>query len=135
MGRLRRKIRDLGRAGLDLVASEIDALLADLGASGRGLLKALLFFAVATAVAFWAVGVLIYVLVQVAALWLPLWAAAGVVFLLLLFLAWLLYRIGRRVLARLETPVATVRRHVRDHVDWWQDEILPDGRRLPGDEE
>ncbi len=131
MGRWRRKVTDLGRAGLDLVVSEIDAVLSDFGASGRGLLKASLFFGAATAAAFWAVGVFTYFLVQVLALWLPLWGAAGVVVLLLLVVAILLSWIGKRVVRGLESPTATVRRHVRDHVDWWQDEILPDGRSLP----
>ena len=130
MGRWRRKVTDLGRAGLDLVVSEIDAVVTDFGASGRGLLKASIFFGAATAAAFWAIGVFTYFLVQVLALWLPLWGAAVVVVCLLLGVAVLLVWLGKRVLREMESPVATVRRHVRDHVDWWQDEILPDGRSL-----
>jgi cytochrome c biogenesis protein CcdA len=137
MGRWRRKFTSLGRAGVDLVVSEIDAVLADFAVSSRGVVKASLFFGLAAATGFWAVGMLTYFLVQVLALWLPLWGAAGVVLLLLLMAGAILYLLGRRVLRQLETPAATVRRHVRDHFDWWQDEVLAEERALPrgrGDE-
>ena len=114
----------IGQAGLDLARAETQALTGDLKGSGRTLLRIILLFAGSLFLLFWSLALAAYAAVEVAGHWLPRWAAALVVFSLLLLFAAVMGWLAWRKLHRLETPAATVRRRVADHVGWWQ-------RRLP----
>jgi cytochrome c biogenesis protein CcdA len=113
----------LGSAYLAVVQAELQAVLRDLGESGRGVLRAAVLFTVTVALGFWTVGLLVYFLVEMLALWLPRWGAVGVVFAVfvagtLAFAAACVAR-GRRI----ESPSAIVERRWRDHSSWWQEQI------------
>jgi hypothetical protein len=75
-------------------------------------------------VAFWTVGVLIAAVVAILALWLPVWGAALLVFALFAALAGALAWLGVRRLREIENPVASLRRRISDHLDWWQNTLL-----------
>jgi len=75
-------------------------------------------------VGFWLAGVFTYFLIQVIAIWLPAWAAAGVVVLALLLLAAGLAWWGWRTLKSIENPVDTVGRRLDDHLDWWEAKLV-----------
>jgi Putative Actinobacterial Holin-X, holin superfamily III len=121
-----RRFRELGDGLLAVLRAELATLQQDLARSGRHLGVALGLLGGALVILFWWVALLIALLVAVLALWLQLWAA--ILAVLLLFtagaavLAWLGWRRWRRV----ENPVETVRRHVDDHLDWWQNGLLRD---------
>jgi hypothetical protein len=73
---------------------------------------------------FWALGLLAYISVEVLALWLPRWTAALGVFFLVLVITLVLVGVARQRLRKLEKPASTVRRHVSEHVDWWETRVL-----------
>lgn len=116
-------IRELGQSVVALLRLEITALTDDLARSGRAATDGLVLAAVAFAFAFWTVGALAALVVSILAIWLPVWAAALVLFLLLLGAtggaAWR----SQQRLRRVENPVTTVTRHVDDHLAWWQDRL------------
>jgi hypothetical protein len=91
---------------------------------------ALAFFGAAALLSFWVLGLLVFLLVTLIDIWLPLSAAAGIVFVIffvaMLILGWLGYR--RYLLV--ENPVDSVKRHVDDHLDWWQNGLLAQGKTL-----
>jgi uncharacterized membrane protein YqjE len=116
-------LRALGGAFSELVGAELSALGDDLSHSGRRLGGALLLLASALFVLFWAVGLTVYLAVEVAHQWLPRWAAAAVVLGVVLLLMALLAAIGWRRLKRLEMPAALVRRRWASHRDWWSDQF------------
>jgi len=129
-------IRGVGRALLEVFRAELDALAGDLRSSGRRLSGAVVQLAVAAFLLFWAVGVLAYATIELLALWLPRWGAAGVLLALLLLVALVLGWFARRRLRDLESPVRTVRRHLDEHVDWFQDQVLQlEEREGDGEEE
>lgn len=116
--------RRLGQSVLDLLRAELDRLLAELGITARQAAVGLAFFAAAGLVGFWFVWVLTYFLMQVVAIWLPLWAAAGILVLVLLVAIAVLGFLGMRKLKGLENPVDTVGRRYDDHLDWWENRLL-----------
>jgi len=73
--------------------------------------------------------VLLYLLVQVAAIWLPHWGAALVVTLFVLLVVAVLALLGYLRLKRFESPAVTVSRRVDDHLDWWNERLLAEERR------
>lgn len=131
------QFRSLGQALLEVVRAELAELQGELAVTGRQLGIALGLFAAAAVVGFWTVAALIYFLIHLLALWLPLWAAAGVVMLLLLAAIALLGWLGYRRLQRVENPAETVRRRLDDHQDWWRHRMLPqeNGPRAAGSDE
>ena len=74
------RVQNLGSAYFAVVRAEISAALADLAESGRSLLRAALLFTITLALGFWTVGLLLYFLIEMLALWLPRWGAVGIVF-------------------------------------------------------
>lgn len=128
-------VRGVGRALLEVLRAELEALASDLRASGKRLSGAVALLAAAAFVLFWAVGVLAYAAIELLALWLPRWGAAGVLLALLLAIALVLGWLAKRRLARLESPLQTARRRLDDHVDWFQDQVLQIEERSEQEEE
>lgn len=136
--------RGLGQSLLGVIRAEIAAIEADLKSSGHRLGVALGLLSGAGLLVFWAVGLLVFAAVALLATWLPLWGAALVVFLVFAGVAALLGYLGVRHLRQLESPAASVRQRISNHLDWWQNTLLADpaldrpvsGTRLPpADEE
>jgi CHASE3 domain sensor protein len=122
--------RGLGEALLEVLRAEVATLQEDLSRSGRIAGGALALLGVALILLFWIVGLLIFVLVTVLAIWLPLWGASLVVLALFLGVAGVLSWLGVRRLKQIENPVQTFRRRVDDHLDWWQNTLLREQRPL-----
>jgi hypothetical protein len=116
--------RSLGQALFEVLRAEAEALGEDLRRSGGQLLRGLALCGGAAAVGFWTLGVLVLALIAVLAIWLPPWAAALIVAALFASTAGLLAALGWRQLRRLETPAASIRRRLDDHLDWWQSRLL-----------
>jgi hypothetical protein len=114
----------VGSAVLGLLKAELEALEAELARSGKSLGIGLGLLAAAAAVGFWTLGVATYFLIQLIAVWLPLWAASLIVTLAFAVLVAGLAIAGLRKLKRFENPVTTVRRRVEDHMDWWHGRVL-----------
>lgn len=119
----------LGQAALDLLRAEGTALRSELEGNARRLLGILFLFLGAVFALFWALGALIFSLVEVGALWLPRWAAALVLVAVLALVAWALVAIARRRASRLESPAATVRRRAEDYQEWWEQRLAGPGPR------
>lgn len=126
--------RALGAAVLALFKAEIEALERELARSGKTLALGLGLLAAAAALAFWTLGVATYFVIQLLAVWLPLWAASLVVTLLLAAVTGGLVFAGVKKLERFENPLTTARRRLDDHIDWWQNDLLDPAqpRRVPG---
>ena len=122
--------RGLGESLIEVLRAEVATLQDDLTRSGRNLGSALAFFGTALILLFWIVGLLIFVLVALLSVWLQLWAAALIVLALFLLGASLLAWIGVRHMRQVENPMQTVRRRVDDHLDWWQNGLLAQGKAL-----
>jgi hypothetical protein len=118
------KFRSLGESLFAVLRAELAALQEDLTRSGRHLGIALGLIGGAVIVLFWMAGLLLTLLVAVLSIWLKLWAATLIVFLLFALAAGLLAWLGLRRLKQVENPVQTVRRHVDDHIDWIQNNLL-----------
>ncbi len=131
------RVRGLGAAFLEVVRAELAALAADLAASGRTLVRALVLFAAAFAFAFWTLALAIYFLIEVLALWLPRWGAVGAVLALFaltaLAFAW---RAASRF-RQIEAPAAAVGRRWSAHVEWWRGRVVGEegGKVFPLDDE
>ncbi len=129
-------LQALGGAFSELVRAELAAFGDDLTRSGRRLGGALLLLVAALFVLFWAVGLTVYLAVEVAHQWLPRWAAAAVVLGVVTLLMALLAAIGWYRLKRLEGPSAMARRRWSSHRDWWLDQFpaAENGAGRRGDE-
>jgi hypothetical protein len=122
--------RGLGEALLDVLRAEVATLQEDLSRSGRIAGGALALLGVALILLFWIVGLIIFVLVALLAIWLELWAAALVVLALFVVTAGILGWMGMGRLKQVENPVQTFRRRVDDHLDWWQNTLMREQRPL-----
>jgi len=118
------KFRSLGESLFTVLRAELAALQEDLTRSGRNLGVALGLIGSALIILFWMTGLLLALLVAVLSIWLQLWAATLIVFLLFALAAGLLAWLGMRRLKQVENPAETVRRHVDDHIDWIQNNLL-----------
>jgi Putative Actinobacterial Holin-X, holin superfamily III len=116
--------RSLGQALFEVVRAEAEALGEDFRRSGVRLLRGVALLGGAAAVGFWTLGLLLFALIAVLMIWLQPWAAALIVAGLFVAAAGLLAALGLRELRRLESPAASVRRRVSDHLDWWQTRLL-----------
>ncbi len=116
--------RALGAAVLSLVKAELTALERDLARSGKRAAVGAALLGGAGAFAFWTLGVATYFLIQLAAVWLPLWAASLAITVLFAAVAAALAAIGLHKLKSFENPLTTARRRLDDHVDWWQSRLL-----------
>lgn len=129
------KFRAVGRALLEVYRAEMAELSAEMAETGRHFAWAAGFLLAAAMVAFWTVAALGYFLIQVLALWLPLWGAAGVVVLLLVLIIALLAFLGYRRLGRCENPTETVRRRLDDHRAWMEGSLLPPEIEVAADDD
>jgi hypothetical protein len=122
--------RSLGESLITVVRAEVTALQEDLKRSGGHLGVALGLLGAAALLSFWVIGLLIFLLIAALHVWLELWAAAGIVFLVfggvMAVLAWL----GVKRLGKVENPLDSVKRHVDDHLDWWQNGLLATGKTV-----
>ena len=125
LSRWRETARSIGAALLEVLAAEAGELGRDLAQSGRALRGGLILFGLAAGLAFWTIGLGLWVAVELLTLSLPAYGAALVVFgaglLSCLILVWL----GRRRLRRAEMPIQVVKRRGREHADWWRQNVLP----------
>ncbi|HSK79368.1 MAG TPA: phage holin family protein [Thermoanaerobaculia bacterium] len=112
--------RSLGESLLEVLRAELEALQKDFATSGRHFGVALGLFGGAAMLAFWIVGLLVFVLVSLLYIWLQLWAAALIVLALFAIAAVVLVSLGLRQLRKAENPIENVRRRVDDHIEWWQ---------------
>lgn len=122
--------RSLGESLIEVVRAETTALQADLKTSGRHLGIALGLLGAAVLLLFWVLGLLIFLAVAVLSVWLQVWAAALIVFLLFAAVMAVLILLGLRRLKLVENPVDSVKRHVDDHLDWWQNGLLAQGKAM-----
>jgi MFS family permease len=118
--------RSLGQALFEVVRAEAQALGEDFRRSGMHLFRGAALLGGAAAVGFWTLGLALFALIAVLMIWLQPWAAALIVAGLFAAAAGLLAALGLRELRRLESPAASVRRRVSDHLDWWQTRLLAD---------
>jgi hypothetical protein len=122
--------RSLGESLIEVVRAETTALQADLKTSGRHLGVALAFFGAAALLSFWVLGLLVFFVIALLSTWLQLWAAALIVFAVFLVAMLILAWLGVRRYQLFENPVDSVKRHVDDHLDWWQNGLLAQGKTL-----
>ena len=125
-----RRIRAMGGAFVGVVSAELSALVAELSASGRSLFRSLVIFGFGFALAFWTLGLLVYFLIELLALGIPRWGAVGIVFAFFLITASALIAWSVSRIRRIESPVATVDRRLKEHLGWWQERIA--GRQSLG---
>lgn len=122
--------RSLGESLIEVVRAETSALQADLKTSGRHMGVALGLLGTAVLLLFWVLGLLIFLAVAVLSVWLELWAAALIVLLVFVGVMAVLIVLGLRRLKLVENPVDSVKRHVDDHLDWWQNGLLAQGKAM-----
>jgi len=120
---LMRRIRSLAAALAGVVSAELQALVGDLAASGRSLLRSILLFALGFAFAFWTLGLLVYFLIELLALKVPRWGAVGIVFALFLAVAVALLIASRARLRAIESPARTIDRRLQGHLAWWKTSV------------
>jgi hypothetical protein len=129
MERWRDLFTTIGESFLELMAAELAELEGDLGRSGKLLVRIVVAFVLAAVLAVYATGGAgALAVVLLSRVW-PLWGAILAVIAALLLLASVAAAVGAVWLRRLESPLATVRRRMDSHVEWWQGEIL-DGDEL-----
>ena len=129
------RIRAVGDAFLGVVRAEIAALASDLGQSGRALVRALVWVGVAAAILFWTLGLVIYFAVELLALVLPRWGAAGIVLGLFVAASALAVFVLRRRFAAIEAPDQVVRRRMDESQRWWRERVARDDEPPADDEE
>lgn len=122
--------RSLGQALIDLAKAELATLRDELSHSGRTLAIALALFGAAAVVGFWLVGAAIYTLIQVLAIWLPLWGASLLVTGLFALVVAVLALVGAHKLKGIESPMDTAGRRWEDHLAWWNDRLLAETTAL-----
>jgi hypothetical protein len=122
--------RSLGESLIEVLRAETGALQEDLKRSGRHYGMALALFGAAALVSFWVLGLLLFFLVALLHIWLQLWAAALIVFVLFFGAMAVLGLVGRGQWRKAENPVDSVKRHMDDHLDWWQNGLLATGRTV-----
>ena len=113
-------LRSLKGSLVDVFRAELDTLGRELSLSARRLGGALLLLFFATGIALFSIGALAFAAIAALSLKMAAWAAALIVFGVLLLVAALLAYSGARQLRAIESPAQTVKRRVADHVDWWR---------------
>jgi hypothetical protein len=124
-------VRALGEAFVALLRAEAEALAQDFAHAGKALARALLLGAVAGAFAFWAIGLLVYLGVELLALVLPRWGAVAIVLGAFLLVTGGLAAWARARLRGVETPLATWQRRRADTDRWWRERFGDDDEPPP----
>ena len=126
----------LGRAVLEVAASEVSTLIDELRGSGREVAGALFLLLAALGLGLLGLGFAAQGLVGALGRYLPEWVVEGSMGVALFGGGALLWRWGKRKLARVEPPLATVKRRWREHDEWFREDVLlsPDGAEEPDDE-
>lgn len=114
--------RELIADVLDLLGAEIEDAQQELGGAFQGLAKAAALLVGALMLAFWVVALVAATLIVVLSIWLPPWASALIVTIVVLLTTGLLAWLGLRKLGAQPNPVEIVMRRVRNHLAWWRDE-------------
>jgi hypothetical protein len=122
--------RSLGESLIEVVRAETSALQADLKSSGKHLGIALGLLGTAVLLLFGVLGLLIFLAIAVLSIWLQLWLAALIVLVVFAGIMGVLIVLGLRRFRLVENPVDSVKRHVDDHLDWWQNGLLAHGKAL-----
>lgn len=115
--------RELAGDVLSLLDAEVVAARGELAAGGKRAGKALALFGAAASILIWLPAILGYVLVRTLAQWMPDWAAGLVVLLFFVLVAGVLATIGWLWLRRVENPLDTITRRLREHLRWWREEV------------
>lgn len=123
----KRRIVALGSSLNELLRAEFAALWADLVASARRVGGASILMVVGGVLCLLALTALALTLFEVLALVLPRWAAAASITGILALAGGILIAMGRSRIRRTESPADTVRRHLKEHQDWWERDILEEG--------
>ena len=127
--------RSIWVALLEVLTAEAAELQSDLARSGRELRGGLILVGLAAAVAFWSVGLAIWLAVELLTLKYPTWAAALIVFAVGVLAVGVLAWLARRRFRRIETPLDVIQRRGQSHVEWWQQTVLPGlGVEMPPEE-
>lgn len=129
----KRRIVALGSSLNELLRAELAALWTDLVASARRVGGASILMVVGGVLCLLALTALALTLFEVLALVLPRWAAAASITGILALIGGILIAMGRSRIRRTESPTETLRRHLQDHQDWWERDILEEGEDA-GDE-
>lgn len=119
-------VRSLGAALLEVYRAEAEELKTEVRDSTKHLAWAVGLFVAAGMLGFWAVFAALYFAIQVLALWLPMWGAAGVVLAVLVLLILILAFVGLRKLKRWENPAETFKRRLSEHRVWIEQRLLPE---------
>lgn len=114
----------LREAAVDLLRAEYGVVSSEVRSAGRSFLKAVLLLLVGLFALFWAIGAVALVVVEVAALWLPRWAAASTALALFVVVGLVLAAIARRKMKAIEPPAQTVKRRFGEHRDWWERKVV-----------
>ena len=123
LGELSENASALGEAGIGLVKAEAAALSQELKLSGKALFRMGVLLALSLFMLFWALAALLYAGIEIGTIWLPRWASAFTASAILLLFVVIVAAVVRIRVRRLETPLATVRRRLDDHRDWWRRRI------------
>ncbi len=118
------RVREIGEAFLALVRAELAAVAADLGRSGRALVRALVLVAIAFGVGFWTLGLLLYFGIELLALVLPRWGAVGIVLAVFVVLTLGLVLAARSRFGAVESPGATLQRRLEANQRWWREKVV-----------
>lgn len=122
----RSRVAEVGSAFLGLVRAEIDAYVADLGTSGRQLVRVLVVAAIAAGLGFWVLGLTLYLAIELLALSQPRWRAVLIVWLVFLVATAIAALLARGRARRIENPAAILRRRSEETRRWWSEQIAAD---------
>lgn len=122
--------RALGSSLIEVFRAELDAFKEEMARSGHHLVRGVALLAAAFFVLFWTLGAMLFAAGAVLAIWLQPWAAALIVMGIFLVVAVLLAWLGMRRLRRFESPVASFKERLDDHLDWWQHTLLAETKPI-----
>jgi Flp pilus assembly protein TadB len=122
--------RALGSSLIEVFRAELDAFKEEMARSGHHLVRGVALLAAAFFVLFWTLGAMLFAAGAVLAIWLQPWAAALIVMGIFLVVAILLAWLGMRRLRRFESPVASFKERLDDHLDWWQHTLLAEAKPI-----
>lgn len=117
------RVGGLGGAAYDLFLVEARGYAEDLGRSARLLGKLVVAGAVVFALAFWILGLVLYLGIELLALVVPRWGAVAIVAGVFVAGAAGAAFWARGIFLQLENPADTLRRRMDEHRLWWRGRI------------